>query len=130
MIIAHMKTLYALPFAAFLIAGLAEAAPAPAAAPKSAPKAAPTPTKAAATSLPPISVTVTNPLSAARAHETIAISIAELAKLAPGFDATKAIVVVGRGKEILSQLVDMDGETPGRLPLTIRCLPGALRFRI
>ena len=24
-------------------------------------------------------------------------------------------------------LIDMDGETPGRLPLTIRCLPAALR---
>jgi len=27
-------------------------------------------------------------------------------------------------------LVDMDGETPGQLPMRIRCLPGALRFRI
>lgn len=30
----------------------------------------------------------------------------------------------------LEVLIDLDGETPGRLPLTARVLPGALRFRI
>ncbi len=47
-------------------------------------------------------------------------------------------VRVARGMEIEAHparpsaevLIDMDGETPGRLPLAVRCLPGALRFRI
>ena len=30
----------------------------------------------------------------------------------------------------LEVLIDLDGETPGRLPLTTRILPGAIRFRI
>jgi hypothetical protein len=108
--------LYALPFAAFLITGLAEAAAAPAAGPKPAPKATTAPATAAAAIVPAISVTVENPLASPRKHETIAINIAELAKLAPGFDAKKAIVVLGKGKEILSQLVDMDGdETPDEI---------------
>jgi len=57
-----------------------------------------------------ITVTVKNPLAAPRPRETVAIAIAELVKLAPGFDAKKSQVVDGTGKEILSQLVDMDGD--------------------
>lgn len=47
-------------------------------------------------------------------------------------------VRVARGRVIralplrpsLEVLIDLDGETPGRLPLTVRLLPGALRFRL
>jgi diacylglycerol kinase family enzyme len=47
-------------------------------------------------------------------------------------------VRVARGAEVhaaparpgVEILIDLDGETPGRLPLTARVLPGALRFRI
>ncbi len=47
-------------------------------------------------------------------------------------------VRVARGAEIEARptrpsaevLIDLDGEMPGRLPLRIRCLPGAVRFRI
>lgn len=56
------------------------------------------------------SVTVANPLAAARARETIALSIADLAKTAPGFAAKNAIVVDASGEPVLSQLVDMDGD--------------------
>jgi len=106
MIIAAMKTLNALPIAAFLFGGLAVAASAPA--PK--PAAAPAAPKAAAASIPPIVVTVTNPMAAPRAQETITLSLAELVKQAPGFDGRKAIVTNKRGKEILSQLVDTNGD--------------------
>jgi hypothetical protein len=102
-----MKTLNALPFVVLLSAGLAQAAPTP-----PAPAAAPAPVAppVAAASIPTLSVSVTNPLATARAKETIAVSIAELSKLAPGFDGREAVVTDKAGKEVLSQLVDMDGD--------------------
>jgi unsaturated rhamnogalacturonyl hydrolase len=57
-----------------------------------------------------VSIAVTNPLVVPRARETIAVPLAEVLKIAPGFDVKKAQVVDATGKEILSQLVDMDGD--------------------
>jgi hypothetical protein len=85
-------------------------APAPAAAPlptaASAPAAAPAP----ATPPPPVIVKVTNPLAVARTAETVSITIAELKKLAPTFDAANAVVLDDKRKPVLSQLIDGDGD--------------------
>jgi uncharacterized protein DUF4861 len=56
------------------------------------------------------SVSVTNPSAFARPKETIALSGAELAKQAPGFELKKALVVDAAGRPLLSQLVDMNGD--------------------
>jgi hypothetical protein len=62
-------------------------------------------------------VKVHNPSKAPRAAETIAVSLAELRKLAPTLDpATLAVVTDDRKKTVLSQLVDSDGDdTPDEL---------------
>ena len=57
-----------------------------------------------------IAVTLVNPLPAPRASETIVLTLAELRKIAPGFDLGKALVVDARGAAVLSQLVDTDGD--------------------
>jgi unsaturated rhamnogalacturonyl hydrolase len=84
-----------------------------------APLAAPPPHPAApavAPLAPTIKVTATNPLGAPRASDTIALAIAELAKLTAAFDAKKIVVVDAAGKPVLSQLVDRDGDgTPDEL---------------
>jgi len=54
-----------------------------------------------------------------------------------GTHVTQPGVTVTRGREIRAEplvagsevLIDMDGETPGRLPLVARVLPGAVRLR-
>lgn len=74
----------------------------------SAPAAAP-----AATAADRIAVTLANPLAAARPGETIALSAPALAKIVPGFDVKKALVLDSHGAPVLSQVVDEDGdETP------------------
>jgi len=98
-----MTSILAMKVAAFLLAGSVPAAPA--ATPPAPSPAAPAPTAAAT-----ISVTVKNPLATPRARETIALAIADVIKLTPGFDAKKSQVVDASGKELLSQLVDMDGD--------------------
>ena len=55
-------------------------------------------------------ITVANPSTFARARETIAVSGTDIAKLAPGFDLKKALVVDAAGRPVLSQLVDMNGD--------------------
>jgi hypothetical protein len=102
---------------ALLLASPFAIAAAPATSSTGAPGAVPAATPPAAGANPStITVSVSNPLVAARAKETIAIAIAELAKLAPGFDAKKSVVTTADGKEILSQLVDMTGdETPDEI---------------
>jgi hypothetical protein len=109
-IIRAMKTLAALPLVAFFLPAPVLAAPTPAA-----PKAeAAAPAKPAAVGI--VSVTVTNSLGAARDQETVALAVADLAKLAPGLEAKKAVITDAAGKEILSQLVDLDGdETPDEI---------------
>jgi diacylglycerol kinase (ATP) len=55
-----------------------------------------------------------------------------------GSHLTRAGVSVARGKVVEAEplaagtevLVDMDGETPGRLPLRAELAPGALRLRV
>jgi hypothetical protein len=47
---------------------------------------------------------------APRAHETVAVALAEILKTAPGFDVKNAQITDAGGKEILLQLVDMDGD--------------------
>jgi rhamnogalacturonyl hydrolase YesR len=55
------------------------------------------------------SVKVTNPLTVARPRESIALSAADLAKLVPGFDLKKALVVDDQGALLVSQVMDLDG---------------------
>jgi len=59
---------------------------------------------------PTITVTVANPLGKARAHETISVVLADVVAATPGFDLKKAQVFDAAGKEVLSQLVDTDGD--------------------
>jgi unsaturated rhamnogalacturonyl hydrolase len=59
---------------------------------------------------PTLTVTVTNPLGKARARETLSVSLADVLGAAPGFDVKKAQIVDAAGKEVLSQLVDMNGD--------------------
>jgi len=58
----------------------------------------------------PVLVKVSNPLAAARQSQTIAIQIADLRKLAPSIEPGKLVVVDASKREVLSQLVDMDGD--------------------
>jgi hypothetical protein len=57
-----------------------------------------------------VSVKVQNPLRQGRWAETIAIKVAELARVVPGLDAGKLVVVDESGKGVESQLVDADGD--------------------
>ena len=78
------------------------------------------------------SVTAANPSAFARARETIALSGAELAKLAPSFELKKALVVDAAGRPVLSQLVDMNGDDePDELVFQADFAPGeAKRFNV
>ena len=95
---------------------LALLAAAPTPAPPSSPQPpAPPPAAAPAPTPPPVTVKVQNPLPAARG-ETIALTLAELRKHAPGLDAAKVVVLDEGRKPVLSQLVDSDGDdTPDEL---------------
>ena len=114
-----MISIHVLKVAAFVMAGSLPAAPAPtpvapSPSPASAPQAPVAP--AAAENGAAISITVANPAGTARTRETVALSLAEVLKIVPGFDVKKSLVVDLAGKEILSQLVDMDGdENPDEL---------------
>jgi hypothetical protein len=77
-------------------AAVSPAAPAAAAAPKP--------------GTPVASVSVTNPLPAARGKETIVLGRAEIARLAPAADFKALVIADAAGKPVLSQLVDMDGD--------------------
>ena len=96
-------------------AAAAPAAKAQAAAPK------PTAPAAVAPSAIPdktdvIVVTLTNPLAARRPAETIALALADLVKVVPGLELKRLQVVDTKGKLVLSQLVDLDGdETPDQV---------------
>jgi hypothetical protein len=57
-----------------------------------------------------IVVTLTNPLAAGRSAETMALTLADLVKVVPGLDLKKIQVVDARGKPVLSQVVDTDGD--------------------
>ena len=85
------------------------------AAPQPAPPAA-VPSAPVADAADVVAVTLTNPLAARRSAETIALALADLVKVVPGLDLKKTQVVDARGKTVLSQLVDSDGdETPDQL---------------
>jgi len=103
-----------------------ESRPEPAVAPAPAPNVeAPAPKPAPPVAVPagPVAdpadmavVTLTNPLAARRSTETIVLALADLVKLVPGLDLKKTQVVDARGKPVLSQLVDTDGdETPDQM---------------
>jgi hypothetical protein len=111
-------------FLVFALAGLlapAYASAAPASQPATAPAAqaaAPKPAAPAAIAdkTDVIVVTLTNPLAVKRAAETIALAFADLVKLVPGVELKKLQVVDAKGKLVLSQLVDSDGdETPDQI---------------
>jgi hypothetical protein len=80
--------------------------------------AAPVRTAAPATALPapagpppaPVTVRVQNPLAMARSAETVAVTLAELRKLSPGFEAPKIVVLDAKKQPVLSQLIDSDGD--------------------
>jgi len=75
-----------------------------------------TPAAALAAPAAAVSIKVQNPLPAARAAETIAVSIADLRKHAPGLEAAKLVVLDDKRQPVLSQLVDADGDdTPDEL---------------
>jgi unsaturated rhamnogalacturonyl hydrolase len=75
------------------------------------PTAATAPAQSPPSSAPiAISVSVTNPLAAARAKETVAITRAQVIQLFPTADFKSLVVADGAGKPLLSQLVDMDGD--------------------
>jgi unsaturated rhamnogalacturonyl hydrolase len=57
-----------------------------------------------------VSVTLVNPLAGPRPSETVVVTRAEIVKVAPSFDITKALVVDAHGAPVLSQLVDMDAD--------------------
>ena len=59
---------------------------------------------------PAVVVQVSNPLASARKSETVVLPIADLHRLGPSLDASKTVVLDANGREILSQLVDMDGD--------------------
>jgi pectinesterase len=63
-----------------------------------------------------IVITLTNPLAVKRVAESIALTLADLVKLVPGVELKKLQVVDAKGKLVLSQLVDSDGdETPDQV---------------
>jgi hypothetical protein len=102
------------------LAGLLAPAYASAAPPASQSPAAAAPAAQAAAAIPDktevIVVTLTNPLAARRSAETIALALADITKLVPGLELKKLQVVDGKGKLVLSQLVDSDGdETPDQI---------------
>jgi hypothetical protein len=57
-----------------------------------------------------LAVTVSNPLAAPRARETVTVAVADAVKLAPGFDPKQTVVLDAADREVLSQLVDSDGD--------------------
>lgn len=134
LVAAFLAAFLAAPLAAPLAPWLA-VCPASAAAPAPAPAAAPVSTPSPAPAVATLSVTVSNPLAVARARETVSLAVAELAKLAPGFDAKRAVLTDAAGKEILSQLLDLDGDgfpeellfqtdLGGRQSRTFKVVPG------
>lgn len=86
------------------------AAPPATGTPHAAPAAPPAKSAPAAPNANRAHVSVTNPSAFARAKETLAISGAEIARHAPGFELKKALVVDAGGKPVLSQLVDTNGD--------------------
>jgi len=74
------------------------------------------PPAARADETPAVLVKVSNPLPSARQSETITLPLADLRKATPSLDARQLIVLDGSRDEVLSQLVDMDGdEVPDNL---------------
>jgi hypothetical protein len=117
-----MMRIHRLTLAALLLApslpGIAGAAgvssPAPAATPHG--QAGP----GDATAVPTLALTVSNPLAQPRVRETVTVALPDVLKIVSGFDVKKAQVFDGAGAELLSQLVDMDGdESPDELVFQI-----------
>jgi pectinesterase len=121
----------------FALAGLLAPASA-SAAPASQSPAAATPAAQAAAAIADrtdvVVVTLTNPLAVKRPAETIALASADLVKLVPGLDLKKLQVVDAKGKLVLSQLVDSDGdETPDQIVFQTDLGPSeskALKLRV
>src|SRR3569623_2265941 len=110
-----MRTCLNRPFMFTVVASLlglgALAGPAIAATP---PSGSPATAGAGGATAPPVSgrvaVTLANPLAVARAGETIALGAAALAKVVPGCDVKKALVLDPPGGPVLSQVLDEDGD--------------------
>ncbi len=79
-----------------------------------------------------VTITAANPSAFARTRETIALSGAELAKLAASFELKKALLVDAGGRPVLSQLVDMTGDDePDELVFQADFAPGEVkRFNV
>ena len=96
------------------LAGLLAPASASAASASQSPAAAAP--KAIADKTDVIVVTLTNPLAVKRPAETVALALADLVKVVPGLELKRLQVVDAKGKPVLSQLVDSDGdETPDQI---------------
>src|SRR5512141_2289415 len=64
----------------------------------------------AADAAPLLTVRVANPLPQARTDATVVLRLAELRRLAPTLEPAETVVVDAKSVEVLSQLVDMDGD--------------------
>jgi hypothetical protein len=110
----HALELATLLLAAYLPGTVGAAGPSSPPPPAHSPEPAAAPhaqaTTAEAPAVPAIAITVANPLAQARARETVVVVLAEAVKMVPGLDAKKVQVFDGAGKEMLSQLVDLDGD--------------------
>jgi hypothetical protein len=116
-----MISIHALKFVALLSAG---AVPASASTPASpiapARDAGPAPQAQESTSstevAPAVAVTVSNPMVQSRTRETVSVVLSDVTKAVPSLDVKEVQVFDASGKEVLSQLVDMDGdESPDQL---------------
>ena len=57
-----------------------------------------------------VTVTIQNPLPMPRTAATIAVNLTEVRRLALALEPGKTVVVDDKGKPVLSQLVDVDGD--------------------
>jgi hypothetical protein len=105
-----MASIYGLKLVAMMLVAAGTGGSAPATAPGHGSEAAAASPATPAAATPTLALTVSNPSGSARARETIAVAISEILKQVPGFEAKKVQVMDGSGAELLSQLVDMDGD--------------------
>ena len=86
---------------------------------------------AAETPSPPgkrIRLTLTNPLAEPREAETIVISQRDLSAAAPGFLMKRVVVLDATDEEVLSQLIDLDGDaSPDELVFQVALAPNETR---
>lgn len=110
-IIARMTSVYSLKLVAMMLVAAGTGGSASTATPAHGSAVAAGLPAATTPATPTIAITVSSPSGSARERETVAVAVAEILKQAPGFDVKKVEVRDASGAEILSQLVDMDGDS-------------------